>query len=212
MEAWWNDLSLMKQIFYLIAIPSTAILIIQSVMTLVGLGDNGDSDIVDHADGHDVVDVASDTLHDVAHSGLDGFRFFTLRGIIAFLTVFGWSGVAFSDTLSFIITMVIATAAGIVAMTLVGLAFWGILKLQSRGNLDFRFSIGLSGEVYLTVPPERTGSGKVNVTLQERLIEADAVTDEPTRLITGTRVRVTGILGNNVLVVCKDMEGTHHES
>lgn len=223
MGNWWESLSLIKQIYYLIAIPSTIILIIQSVMTLAGLGEGADGDLADggasHGDmpdgglSHDGLDgdlSAADaaSVHDgtdVGHHGtLDGLRFFTLRGIIAFLAVFGWTGVVLTGAVNMLLALALSAAAGIAAMMLVGLAFYGILKLQSQGNLDYSDAIGLSGEAYLAIPPERSGTGKVTVTLQERLIEVDAVTDEPVRLATGTRIRVTGILGNNVLIVMKD--------
>jgi hypothetical protein len=45
------------------------------------------------------------------------------------------------------------------------------------------------------------------ITLQERLIEVDAITDETERLATGTRIRVVGLDGNNVLLVSKEWEG-----
>ena len=36
MIAWWNDLSIVQQVFYLIAIPSTVILLIQTILLLFG--------------------------------------------------------------------------------------------------------------------------------------------------------------------------------
>ena len=42
---WWNELMLAQQIFALIAIPSSLILAIQTVMLLLGIGDDGDADI-----------------------------------------------------------------------------------------------------------------------------------------------------------------------
>ena len=38
MIAWWNDLSIVQQVFYLIAIPSTVILLIQTILLLFGFG------------------------------------------------------------------------------------------------------------------------------------------------------------------------------
>ena len=72
------------------------------------------------------------------------------------------------------------------------------------------YSIGLQGEVYLPVPPERSGTGKVSITLQDRLVEADAITDETEKLPTGSRIRVVGLEGNNVLLVSKEWEGHQH--
>ena len=47
MIAWWNDLSIVQQVFYLIAIPSTVILLIQTILLLFGFGHDSEAD-VDH--------------------------------------------------------------------------------------------------------------------------------------------------------------------
>ncbi len=248
MFEWWASLPVMKQFFMTVAIPSTVILIIQSIMTFAGMGGSHDMDggggdasgghfdaggghadvggghggfdgnhVGDvlhgghagpdfvHAGSHDMADAHTEVQH-----GLDGFRFFTIRGIVAFLSVFGWTGSALVQTTTPIAVFAIAFLSGLAAMTLVGLAFWGILRLQESGNLDYTHSIGLQGEVYLPIPPDRTGVGKVNVTLQGTLIEVDAITDETERLPTGSRIRVVGLEGNNVLLVSKEWEGHAH--
>ncbi len=221
---WWSSLSLMKQFFLMVAVPSTVILLIQSVMTFIGLGDHGadgsDSNAGGGANasgghfdtgGHDVGSSGGHLDGHAAHAnvqhGMDGFRFFTVRGIIAFLAVFGWTGAALMDAVIPVLVFLFAFLAGLTAMVLIGLAFYAIVKLQAQGNLDYRFSIGLQGEVYLPVPPDRSGMGKVSITLQERLVEADAITDDKERLPTGSRIRVVGLSGNNVLLVSKEWEG-----
>lgn len=220
MMTWWAAQPLMKQFFLFMAIPSTVILLIQSVMTFTGLGDGHDADGGDA--GGDAPDGGFSDVHDALHAsghdgdaghvghGLDGFRFFTIRGIVAFLSVFGWLGAAMTNTLVPIAVFAIAIAGGLLAMALIGLAFWGIVHLQAKGNLDYRYSIGLQGEVYLPIPANRSGMGKVLVTLQERLVEVDAITDEPEKLSTGTRIRVVALDGNNVLLVSKEWEGQTH--
>ncbi len=235
---WWAAQPLMKQFFLFMAVPSTVILLIQSVMTFVGLGGGQDADAggmdtdsdgvdmdtggMDSDAGMDAPDAGFADVHDALHAaghhgdaghvghGMDGFRFFTVRGIIAFLSVFGWLGAAMTGSLVPLAVFFIAFAGGLLAMTLIGLAFWAIIRLQSKGNLDYRYSIGLQGEVYLPIPPNRSGMGKVLVTLQERLVEVDAITDEQDRLSTGTRIRVVALDGNNVLLVSKEWEGHTH--
>lgn len=237
----------MKQFFLMVAVPSTVILLIQSVMTFIGLGehgtdgsDSGASGGGDAVGGHfDMNGALHGGLHDAgtdgsamgwhdigssdghvdghaAHAnvqhGMDGFRFFTVRGIIAFLAVFGWTGAALMGAVIPVLVFLIAFLSGLAAMVLIGLAFYAIVKLQAQGNLDYRFSIGLQGEVYLPVPPDRSGMGKVNITLQERLVEADAITDDMERLPTGSRIRVVGLSGNNVLLVSKEWEGHPHDA
>ena len=57
--------------------------------------------------------------------------------------------------------------------------------------------------MYITVGAKREGVGKVNVVVQERLCEYDAVTDEEEPLKFGTEITVVGVSGMNTLVVKK---------
>ena len=52
----------------------------------------------------------------------------------------------------------------------------------------------------ITIPPERTGKGKVMVAFQQQLVEAEAITDEPQKIPTGASVRVVGKTGNTLIV------------
>ena len=42
MMDWWNSLTSLSQIFYCIAIPSTLLLLIQTVLLFIGIGDEAD--------------------------------------------------------------------------------------------------------------------------------------------------------------------------
>ena len=41
MTAWWEGLSAMLKVLYCIAIPSTLLLVIQTILTLTGFGEGG---------------------------------------------------------------------------------------------------------------------------------------------------------------------------
>lgn len=184
---WWNELMLAQQIFALIAIPSTLILVIQTVLLLFGIG-NGDGD----AD-FDVDDI---------EVGDDGLALFSVRGIVAMLCVAGWSGVALLETpLPQTVSVLLAALLGIA--TLVGFAYLMklVMKLQSSGNLDYGNSIGHVAQVYLPIPPAGSASGKVTLTLQEKYIEVAAITTASETLKTGAYVRVVSVSESGVLVV-----------
>ena len=54
---WWNELLLIQQIFALIALPSTLLIVIQTVLMLIGIGGDGGADAdVDIDDGIEVPD------------------------------------------------------------------------------------------------------------------------------------------------------------
>ena len=93
MIAWWESLQAIQQVFYIIAIPATLILILQTILLLFGMGHDSETDI-DHDVDHDIGD------HDAAGDGANheaGLRILTVRGIVAFLAVCGWVGVALTS-------------------------------------------------------------------------------------------------------------------
>ena len=83
----------------------------------------------------------------------------------------------------------------------VALLIKALSKLQSDGSLNLKYALGVGGSVYITVPPQRGGRGKVNLIVQGKLEELDAVTDDELPLPFGTEVVVIGISGGNTLVV-----------
>lgn len=212
---WWNSLSLAAQIFYCIALPSTLVLLVQTILMFIGLGEDADGDIdVDTDVGADVdadvdVDLDGDIpdgdegfLATVDAEGFAGLRVFTIRGIIAFLVVFGWVGVVMETAgITLWLTLPVATASGFAIMLLLAFIFKAIMKLRSDGNTDNRNAIGTAGRVHLTIPPSRTGEGKVHVMLQGSYVERDAVTDEDTPIPTGSEIVVVRVSGGTTLVV-----------
>ena len=83
-------MDLAGQIFALIAIPSTLVLVVQTVLLLFGMGDDDvETDGID-LNGNGVGDTPGD-------GGGDGMALFSLRGIMAMAGVGGWGGVAMCD-------------------------------------------------------------------------------------------------------------------
>jgi membrane protein implicated in regulation of membrane protease activity len=198
MTDWWNHLSAVQQVFYCIAIPSSLILLIQTVLALIGVGGDHGGDM--HADAHMDAHDGTSEAQDIA--GLHDFRFFTIRGIFAFLVIFGWVGVAMlAGNANIALTFIISAVGGLAAMFLIALMFYGINRMQESGNINYSRALGKKAEVYLFIPPRRSGKGKIQIELQERLIEADAVTDDDRTIKTGAPVEVCGVQDGNVLVV-----------
>ncbi|MGM9596604.1 MAG: hypothetical protein ACI3XO_02200 [Eubacteriales bacterium] len=194
---WWNGLELTQQIFALIAIPSTVILVLQTVLQLIGIGSDNTPDDID-TDGDGIPDTdASDSL-----SADDGLSLFTVRGILSMLCITGWLGVALLETsLPDWAAILISVAAGVA--TLVGIAFLmkAIYGLQSSGNIDISNAIGKVAQIYIPVPAGGRGSGKVTITLQDKFCEYAAITTADRELKTGNYVRVVAVSESGVLVV-----------
>ena len=199
---WWNSLSIVSQIFALVGIVSTLVLLIQTVMMFVGMDDDADGadDLPEDAAMDDGIDDGADDLSDL--EGLEGLRVLTVRGIIAFLVVFGWVGVAMDSAgLALWWTLPAATIGGFLMMLVMALLMRSVMKLRSDGSADNRNALGVSGKVYLTIPAARSGSGKVNLMLQGSYVERNAVTDEKEAIPTGCEVVVTALSGQTDLVV-----------
>ena len=195
MFQWWDSLQTIQQVFYLLAIPGTIILVLQTILLLFGFGHDSDTDV-----DHDISD--HDVDHDTSHDGADhvaGLRLFTVRGIVAFLAVSGWVGVALIDFgVSSILASVISLIAGFGALVFIAFTLKLSLKMQHSGNVDIHNAVGLTGEVY--VPMLKNEKGKVTLVLQERFMELDALCPGQD-LKTGQRIRVTEVTENNVLIV-----------
>ena len=204
---WWNSLSLVSQVFACVAIPATMILLIQTLLLFFGVGDDADGadDIPQDVPEADIGDgTFGEELPSEVHDGfgLEGLRIFTVRGIVAFFVVFGWLGMVMDSAgISLAITIPVSIACGFLMMLALAFLFKAILKLRNDGNADNRNAVGTSGKVYLTIPPSRSGSGKVNIMLQGAYVERDAVTDDEAPIATGCEVVVIGISGETELVV-----------
>ena len=214
---WWNSLSIASQAFACTAIPATLILIIQTILMLIGIGNDSDGlgddiaedipddlpdDIPDDVPDADGV-FGDNGLSDTADTeGFDGLRVFTVRGIVAFFVVFGWVGLAMDATgVALPITIAVSIISGAAMMLVLAVMLRAVMKLRNDGNTDNRNAIGKSGKVHLTVPARRAGEGKVHVMLQGAYVERGAVTDEEEPIPTGAEVVVVGVSGDTDLVV-----------
>lgn len=204
---WWNSLSLVAQIFYCIAVPSTLVLLVQTILMFIGMGedadaDGADTDVSDDADVDGSEDGGFD--EDLDPNGFDGLRIFTVRGVIAFLVIFGWVGALLeSMNVALWINIPISSVCGFAMMVLLAFIFKAIMNLKSDGTIDIRNAVGTAGKVHLTIPPARMGEGKVHILLQGSYVERDAVTDEPDPIPTGSEVVVVRVSGETTLVVRK---------
>ncbi len=195
---WFMSMTLLQQIFACIALPATVILLIQTVLLIFGLGFGGGDADIDGGDG--ALDGGGDDL-DYAADGAAGLRIFTVRGLVAMFAIGGWLGMASVDLgANEIVAVLVAVLSGVFALLLVAYLIHLMLKLQENGNLEARNAVAHTARVYITVPPRRRGIGKVMLTVQERLVEMDAVTDYGEELRTDSMVQVVSV-SDNILVV-----------
>jgi membrane protein implicated in regulation of membrane protease activity len=98
-------------------------------------------------------------------------------------------------------TLAIAIASGFGAMLLVHAVMRMFFKLTEDGTVRISRAVGLEAKVYIPIPADDTGRGKVQLRLQERLLEYPAVTRGRRALTTGARVRVVAVRGGELLEV-----------
>ena len=131
-------------------------------------------------------------------------NFFTLQGVITLFCVFGWAGlVVYKLSGIAVLAVIIGLILGLAAMYGVAKVVQLSKKLAQNGTLNVNNLLGANGTVYLVIPADGSGRGKVNVSSGERLVEFDAITDGSDPLPDGTNVRVIDIRSGNVLVVEK---------
>jgi len=164
----------------------------QSALTIFGM--SGDTDI----------DIDIDTDAGIGH--LDSpMELFTFRNFINFLLGFGWGGITLYSTISNIFLLV--TCALIVGIIFVALFFYILqkIKLLEEDNTFIIYDlINTSGEVYMRIPENMQGIGKIMIASGGSTRELEAVTLGP-ELPTGAKIIVTAIHNEStVIVIAKD--------
>lgn len=197
MGEWWVALTTIEKFFATIAIPSTLILLLQTILLLFSFGGGmGEADSGELSD--DLSDSSDSDIFDV------GLRLFTVRGFVAFFTVFGWSGlVLLKSDVHMGISIIVAVILGFVSMTFIAVMIMLFMKLQANGVIKIENAVGISGTTYITIPANRDGMGKVTALVSGTFTEFDAVTDSDEAIATGSSVLVVAVTGGNTLVVQK---------
>lgn len=188
MSEWWNSLDLFMKILWGISIGTSLIFIIETVLTFAGMDSDIDTDF-DIPDGSFGTDVS--------------MNLYTFRNLVNFLLGMSWTAILLKDSIqSKTLLMVISVAAGMLLVAAVMYMFKWLGKMQQSGNIDiFKSAPGCNGKVYLTIPAERKGTGKVQIAINGSVREYDAVTDSDSDIRTGTAIKVTEALDSYTLLV-----------
>jgi len=156
-----QDLEHAHKILWYLAIGSSLVFVVQSILTFTGL-DSGDG-------------TAADFDSDL--SGSDHpFQLFSFRNLINFL------------------------------LGLFVLIFFFLIgqvhKLAEDNTFSLESTIDHTAEVYLAIPENRSGKGKVHISIKGSFHELDAITDD-VRIPTGSMVRIQKVESKNLLLVAK---------
>jgi hypothetical protein len=220
----------MGPIFVVCAAVGGTILVLQFVMMLIGLGGEAMDIDMPQDIGHDFGgDLHGDVGGDVGgdfhaggdlHGGAGGdadqgghvtadhhvssswlFGVISLRTVVAALTFFGLAGLATrSANVGPIGQLTVGVLAGLAALYGVYFMMLGLRKLKAEGTPRIGRAVGLHGTVYTSIPAEESGSGKIQLNLQNRTMEYLAMTTGHA-LSPGTKVVVTDIITSDTVQV-----------
>jgi len=186
----WSEVGIFEQIFWIITIPATIIFLLLLVLTVFG----GDTD----------TDVNTDVDTDISDGDSIPFQFLSLKNIIAFFAVFGWSGIGFIHaTMAPWLVVLLAVLCGLLMMTLMATLFYLMSRLAESGTLNMKNAIGKLGEVYLVIPANRKGMGKVQLSVQGSVRTLDAITDDKENIPTSSIIEVMNVIDDQILLVKK---------
>lgn len=220
---------MLNTIFLVAAVLGGTIMVCQFLLTLFGMAGHGDAggdfhgDVAGdfhgdvggdfHGDMGDVGDVDAAGAHhtpigvaaeaDYQHPDSSWlFGVLSFRTLVAAAAFFGVAGKAATSAGTPPATsFVVALLVGLAAMYGMYLLMRTISGLDSSGTERIRNALGRQATVYVPIPAALAGAGKVQLSMQNRIVEYQAVTDDAEPLHTGDAVEVVGIAGSDVVCV-----------
>jgi membrane protein implicated in regulation of membrane protease activity len=166
-----NEFTKAELIFFCIGIIATVLFIIQTSLSFIGTDD-----------------IEFDTE--------EGFEILTIKNLVIFMMIFGWSGMVAIDSFKLQISSSIVfsfTISVLVIFILSGIVYF-MSKMKHDGTIKMENCIGKIAQVYLNVSPQ--GMGKVTLSVQGAYREFDAISKNKVYIPSGANVKVTGFQDN----------------
>lgn len=188
---WYNGLDGMMRVYWTIALFATGVFIVQMVLTFIGIGD------VDSGDASfDIGDGNGDTMDTGG-----ALQLFSMRNIVNFLLGIGWGGVCLSSSIhnSFLLALA-ALLTGCVFVGAFVLLYKQLMKLEHNGSFDINECVGQVADVYLRIPANREGEGKIQFSFHGSVQELPAITNGE-QIASGAKVRILEVIGGHTLLV-----------
>lgn len=176
----------MSTVFLVCLLLGGAILVLQLVLGLLGLG-------------HDLAGLEHDGDFHGDHAG-DALNLLSVRALSAGLAFFGLAGYGMmaAGWLAWL-ALPVALAAGFAAAALVAFTMRQLRKLEADGTVRLERAVGEPATVYLGIGADMAQPGKIQMTLQGRIVEFQAVSRHA--LPTGAQVVVVDVVGPDTVEV-----------
>jgi len=169
-----------------VAIPASLIFLIQTILTFVG---------ADASDG-----LSADFDGDLDANGGPS-QVFSFRNLINFLLGFSWTGISFFHLLeSKLILIGLSFSVGIAFVAVFFIIIKQIQKLAEDNTFQLKSTVAKTAEVYLTIPANKSGIGKIMISINGAMHELDAITENEESLKTGSLVKILNLDGNLLIV------------
>lgn len=182
----FDNLPVLLKTFWFIALPVSLIFIIQTIMTFAG---------ADADDG-----ISADFDGDL-NDGHAPFQIFSLRNLINFMLGFSWSGISFYQSFNNKgLLIAFALVIGCAFVMVFFLIIRQVQKLSENNSFSISETIGKTAEVYLTIPAQKEGKGKVLVSVKGSIHELDAISEHDS-IRTGSVVLIERVESNKILIV-----------
>lgn len=176
----------MTYIYWGVAIISSLVFTIQTLLLFVGFDADGNFD-------------GGDVSFDV-----DGLALVSVKTIACFLLGFGWCGVIISP---FFVEAWITALISLGVGTLFMFGAWVLLKQVLTLSQDNTFHtekvVGYTADVYLRIPADTRKSGKIMVSYEGSLHELQAFNTSGEEIPTGAKVRVVATIDDAAVLVEK---------
>jgi len=171
--------------FWFVAIPTSLVFIIQTIMTFFG---------ADSSDGLDA-DLGGDAGGDAQ------FQLFSLRNLINFLLGFSWTGISLYFSIpNRMILLLLAIAVGVFFVYIFFVVIKQIMRLAEDDSFKYSNTLNKTAQVYLTIPGKKKGKGKIMISIKGSFHELDAMTEKES-IPTGSTVKVVKIENSDILIV-----------
>ena len=187
---WFIQLDPTLRFYWGIAIFASIVVIIQMTMSFAGMGD------IDSGDADADFNTETDSLDDAGSMHL-----LSIRNIFYFLLGFGWAGISLWDSIpNTIVLGIVSALVGCLFVAIFIFLFRQMMKLQNNGAFNINDAVNKVCDVYLRIPGQNQGLGKVQISFNGSVQELDArTTGEP--IPSGAKVRVLRVIDNKVLEV-----------
>ena len=183
----------MQTFFLTCALLGGGILVVQLLLGVLGIV-------------HDGIDAphSADGAHGAASEASEGLNLLSVRALSAGLGFFGVGGMAGLATgPGLLAALSLGIVLGLAAMIGTAMVTRWMLRLEDDGSVLIDGAVGATGTVYLAIPGDRKGAGKVLLTLQNRTVDYQAVTSQGA-LPTGAPILVVDVVGPDTVDVVPD--------